>query len=198
VITVHLESGQLTVALNRLLAVTNRPRTVMQAAARGLRKTLVQHFAVRDRSPNKLGGKRTHFWAEVAKATQVTSVEDRQAVVTIGDRRFSLHFHGGTVLPKAARSLTIPIHPEAYGKRAGEVQMATGMKVWIFRPKGRLQAFLARSTGDDRIRLLYVLKSSAHVPADPAALPPREAMEAAALAAAEGQVRADVRRLNLA
>jgi transglutaminase-like putative cysteine protease len=197
-LTIHVNSEPFASRLRQLLEFSRRPRSVMQAAARGLRRTLVEHFATRDRTPNQLGGRRTHFWAEVAKSTQVTRVEPTQAEVGIGDRRFSLKFHGGRIVPKTTRFLTIPIHPEAHGKRAGEVEMASGMQLFVFRPRGRLVSFLARSTGDDTIRLLYVLKKSANVPADPAALPPREAMAAAALAAAEAQVRAEIKGLNLA
>ncbi|MBX3747327.1 MAG: hypothetical protein KF833_18615 [Verrucomicrobiae bacterium] len=195
-ITIHVESAQMNRRLGELQRLTQRPRSLMQAAARAVRSDLLQHFRVRDRTPNALGGERTHFWAEVARSTQIGRVEPNWASVVIGDRRFALRVFGGTVVPKARKALTIPVHPEAHGKTAGEVEMAGGRKLFVWRPKGRLGAFLARSLGD-QLQVLYALKQSAQHPPDPAAMPPRGQLEASAIRAAERQLESEIRRQSL-
>jgi hypothetical protein len=196
-ITVHLESVELTRTLAGLTRLSQRPRSLLQAAARALRRDLQRHFRDRDRTPNKLGGQRTHWWARVARSTQIASVTDTQAVVSISEPGIGIKVTGGVIRPVEAGALTIPIHPEAHGRRAKTVELITGHKLFRVRPKGSPHTFLARSLGDDTIRLLYVLKQSARVPADPQALPDRAALERGAVAAAADQLRSEVRRAQL-
>lgn len=206
--TVHIESGSLRNALQSLGRQIGRPKVVMQAAARAVQRMLVQHFRQKDATPNKLGGKRTHWWAAVARATQVASVTDDQAVISISEPGMALKVAGGTIVPKEAKMLSIPIHPLAHGRRAGTVEQVTGIKIWVAKMGSTL--FLAQTIGDgtrdekgrfvsaadgaDKIRLLYVLKKSARVPPDPTALPDRGELEAEALRAAESAVTSIVRR----
>jgi len=197
-ITIHLQSGQLTVALNNLARLSERPRSLLQAAARAVRRDLQRHFRDRDKQPNALGGKRTHWWSQVARATNISDVTDTQATISISEPGLGIKISGGTIYAKEAGALTIPIHKEAYGRRAKTVEMVTGHKLFVVRIGKMKAAFLARSTGDDKLRLLYLLKKSVRVPADPDALPDRDRLEQAAFDAAEAQLKTEIRRFQLA
>lgn len=193
-ITIHMRSGELRNQLEWLRRNAERPRGIMQAAARAVRRDLQRHFRDRDKQPNALGGKRTHWWAKVARATNISTVTDTQATITISEPGLGLKVTGGTIRPIAAKALTIPVHQEAYGRRAATVEMITGWKLFVVRVGKAKATFLARSTGDDKLRLLYLLAKSATIKADPAALPDRLKLEDVALKAAEAQLRTEIMR----
>lgn len=69
--------------------------------------------------PNKLGGRRTNFYAGAAKATTFTSMP---GYILIGVNQLGMRqrLEGGEINPVNAKYLTIPADPEAYGKRASE------------------------------------------------------------------------------
>lgn len=196
-ITLRIESAAFERSMRGLLQTSKRPRSLLQAAARSVRRAVIRHFRARDKQGNTLGGRRTHWWARVARSTHLGSVTDRQAIISISEPGIGLKVYGGTVTPKVARALTIPIHPEAYGRRAGTIEAMTGMQVWRFTPRKGGPTFLARSLGDDTIRLLYVLKRSATHRPDPNALPPAAAMAGAAISAAKAQLQSEINRRKL-
>lgn len=196
-ILVKLDSAGFRAALQQLLARAQRPRTLLEAAARSVRRTLVRHFSLRDLQQNRLGGDRTHWWGAVARSTHVGSVTDRQATITISHRGIGLKVYGGTVVPREAQALTIPIHAEAHGRRAATLEMLTGTKLFRLQPKKGGPVFLVRTLGDGTLRFLYVLKTMARFSADPRALPERTAMETAATTAAAEQLASEAHRLNL-
>lgn len=67
-------------------------------------------------SPNKLGGRRTHFYAAAARATSFALVGDSTVVVSIAQRGISQRYFGGRIVPVKAKLLAIPAHPLAHGK----------------------------------------------------------------------------------
>ena len=140
--------------------------------ARGVEVLIEDHFRVRDQTPNALGGQRTNFWAQLAGATSVTSASSTGATVTVADERFALKVHGGTVRPKNAKALTIPIHPAAHGKRASQ------LNVELFIVRTSTNAFLAGKSGSgDELTFYYVLKDSVTHDPDPEALPTDDEVE---------------------
>lgn len=195
-ITVRVESEELTRSLTRIIGLTQRPRSILQAAARSVRRDLQRHFRQRDRQANALGGRRTHWWARVAQSTQIASVTDQQAVVSISEPGIGMKVTGGVIRPVEAKALTIPLHPEAYGRRAKTVEMVTGLPLWRYRPKKGGPTFLAQTLNDDQIRIMYVLKSMARVKADPNALPDQATMDRNAAQAAEAQLKAELDRIS--
>jgi hypothetical protein len=72
--------------------------------------------------------------------------------------------YGGTIRAKNARALTIPIAPEAEGKRAAEFAMG-GRPLFVIASKGG-NSILGYSAGDQFVPL-YVLKRSVTQKADP-------------------------------
>jgi len=69
--------------------------------------------------PNKMSDRRTHFFAQGARGTHSTILADG-FVVSINQVGFRQRLEGGTIKPRVAKLLTIPAHPEAYGRRARE------------------------------------------------------------------------------
>lgn len=83
------------------------------------------------------------------------------------DAPFYAHkVRGGTITPKRAQALTIPLVPEAHGVRASDYPNK------LFIPKGK--SYLAEKVGDSEIRAVYALKKSVtHKPWE-GALPPED------------------------
>ena len=61
---------------------------------------LRRHFIEKDSIGNKLGGRRTHFWGDVRKNTQLGAITDREATIAIGESRFAQRLYGGTITAK--------------------------------------------------------------------------------------------------
>lgn len=122
------------------------------------------HLYDKDKKPNKLGGAKTHFWAQAAGAVHHTT-QGKDAVVTSAKRGVRQRWKGGTIHAKPGKMLTIPMHPKAHGKRAGEI----GGLSLIKSGKGvGAQLLLAKTKdGDPEIEVYYLLKSSVYQAPDP-------------------------------
>lgn len=77
---------------------------------------------------------------------------------------------GGTIKPKRAKFLTIPLIPEARGVLASDYQQNSGKK--LFRPKGK--NVLMESTGKGTVRAVYALVASITQGPWKGALPPAD------------------------
>jgi len=92
-------------------------RVVAPAAANLFRTHL---FKLNDERPNRLGGKRTNFFSQAAKATSATA-EGGTVKVNVAHVGIRQRVEGGTIRPTNGRKfLTIPARSEAYGTRAKE------------------------------------------------------------------------------
>lgn len=172
-----------------ILQRTQKPRTILQAACRAGRTVLQRHFRQRDRVPNRLGGRRTHFWGDVLKSTQLGAVTDKAGVILIGDSRFAQKVYGGTIVAKNVRNLSIPVNPEAHGLRPRQFEAEHGVKLFFI--KSHSQALLAHRVGEGYLADLqvdYVLKPRVYQQADPDALPGQMAFEGAIVIAAQEQL----------
>ena len=90
------------------------------AAGSAAQRTVQRHLGQLDAErANKLGGKRTHFFASAARGTTYKADKDG-VVVSIQKLGIRLQYEGGTVKPVNSKYLTIPARAEAHGKRAGE------------------------------------------------------------------------------
>lgn len=139
---------------------------------RVLEQQLVDHFDSRQNEPNWLNAPKTGFWSQVAESTQYQGDADKTgATVSIADERFPLHLFGGTVRPKNAEALTIPIDAKAHGKRASVLEAELGIELFsITSTKG--QGLLVSADGSGNLSLWYLLAKSATIKKDPKALPP--------------------------
>lgn len=132
------------------------------------------HFREKNKTPNRLGGKRTGFWNEMANATAVTGVDADGASVTVADQRFNIHVHGGTIKAKIAKALTIPLVAEAHGESVASYVRKTGN--FLFRNKK--ETVLMEEEGDG-VRPVYALRKAVTITEDPDALPSDEYLAAA-------------------
>lgn len=129
-----------------------------------LQNLLQRHFLARNREPNKRGWPKQNFWARIRTATAFTGADEKTATVAVADPAFGAKVRGATIVPKRAKWLTIPVRPEAYGKRARVLNVELFA---IFR-KGK--GWLAAKEGN-ALRLYYRLLKKVTLQPDPRALP---------------------------
>lgn len=161
------------------------PRRVGAVAGRAATNVLRAHLFARNADkPNALGGKRTNYYAQAARSTSYAFDGDDAVVVSINQIGIRLRYYGGTVKPRTAKFLTIPVAPEAHGKRAREF----GNLELVFGEGG--QPIALATKGDRRVQItanakgklvkkvvgrrgviLYRLAKSATFAADPSVLP---------------------------
>ena len=138
-------------------------------AGRALAEFVRKHYREKDaKEPNRLGGDRTHFWRKIAESVQPPVVAGGTVSIKIKDRRIGQKVHGGPIVPKRARALTIPIHPAAHGRRAALLAAKVG-RLFILRSKSG-EAFLAGKIGK-RVTLYYLLRRAVNQAPWPGSLP---------------------------
>lgn len=178
-ITIRISGDRTKRLLERFRDQLAHPADMMAESATRVERKLRGHFSERDNKGNKLGGRRTHFWADIANSVAIGEVTDTQATIEIGDARFGQKLRGGTIVAKTARMLTIPVDPEAHGRRASVFERETGLKlIFIRQTAGRGSAILAtRVANSPTLHARYVLKRSVTQQPDPQALPPKGELE---------------------
>lgn len=144
------------------------------------------HLQALDSSrPNRLGGKRTHFYGSAAGGTSFRAEPDGVTVSIVSDGIAQRYF-GGTIRPKRAKYLTIPVHPAAHGFTAREF---TG-KLKVRFGRGRVPVALVTERGVT----MFVLRQSVTQAPDPTVLPAPEAVAAAIVRDLERELADQVRR----
>lgn len=132
-----------------------------------------------DHAPNKRGWPTTGFWAQCARGTNFEVVPEG-VVLSVHQVGINQRLYGGTIRPVNAKALTIPISPDAYGKRAGEIP-------GLFLLRTQKGAYLVThgdgSKEDSTLHFMYRLASSVTQKADSTAIPPKEKLEAAVMKA---------------
>lgn len=69
-----------------------------------------------------------------------------------------IHEYGATITPKKSSYLTVPTHPDAVGKKAGEFS-----DLWTLRTDSG-ELFLCRNRGKDKFDVMYWLTKSVKIP----------------------------------
>lgn len=163
-----LNKNSITPEIARILAEAKKPRVLYQAGAKAVQKEIVTHLRNLESRGNIKGWPSQHFFARgatsVEKNVGVARLDDRGAVITIADPRFVHRITGGTVTPKRAQFIAIPLTAEAYavsGKGSLRESMP-GLKV-VKLPRGLfLVKELSEKTsgrgGVDRIRIVLLFK----------------------------------------
>lgn len=123
-----------------------------RTASEFIRKHLEQYNA---ENPNKLGGKRTNFFRQAAKAISFLAGED-EVDVKISMLGLRQQWRGGPITPGKnasyssggpTRLLTIPAIAAAHGKRAGEFDnLDLVMFSWFGKDFGDLEGMLVERT----------------------------------------------------
>ena len=151
-------------------AAMESPRMLKVMAAEGA-KTTRRHFA--DRGREKHRGGPHNYWAQAARGTTY-EVRGKEAFIVIDHVGVALHYYGGTVRPKNAKALTIPVEgSEAEGKRASEFDDLFAVKA---DGSGNYRGFLARQVAADQIEPLFWLRKSATIREDKSVIPTDEAL----------------------
>jgi hypothetical protein len=161
-----------------------------------------EHFRrLNSERPNKLGGTRTNFWAQVARSAnhQVLADGFELGIAHVGLRQ---RWQGGTIRPQKAKMLTIPAIPEAYGKRAREFNnlrfaIIKGQPALIEAEATQIRfgkrgvkakgSTLEASAGKAR-KVFYWLATSVYQAPDPSAMPTMQEFGSVAAAAAQSYV----------
>lgn len=152
----------------------------LKVAARGLANVARAHFDERDRTnPNRLGGKRTHFWRQVRRSVQAPVVRGSEGVVGIAHVGIRQRVEGGIIRPVRRKYLTIPARARAYGRTAREFdttfQIVDGRPALVENLVTRLR--VSRKTGKalgsvtEGGDVLFWLVKRVTQKADPSALP---------------------------
>lgn len=180
------------------------PTALSKVIGRRGANELKSWFTQRNQVPNKLGGRRTNFWAQVRSSVQnpVTSGDGRQIRISINHPPFAQKVFGGSISAKVAGALTIPKIPEAYGRTAAVFEKETGIRLFLYRSKVSSFAALAYTVGertgkggDQKLVIAYLLAPRVNQKPDPLALPPQDQFNAALMAEADAflarQIAAD-------
>lgn len=175
--------GDAAARIRAIEGLLKRPEALWKELGRRAAIELRRHFVNRDREPNKLApGRREHFWAQVRDAVGNPEIVTGGAEVTIADARFAIKVFGGTIVPREASALAIPVNALAYGRRPAVFEEETGHP--LFRPKGK-RVLMAELGSPAEAVTIYVLAKSATMVADPRALPEPGVLEEACLDQAE-------------
>jgi hypothetical protein len=168
--------------------ILRNPRGLNRVLAERWLDLMKGHFRDKNATPNALGGPRTNFWNGVASDTGVTDVTETGATITVANQPFRLHLYGGTVVPKKAKALTIPLVPEAHGLMARTYQQKFGRKLFTIGGPGKVPFLFERTDGGvpgtkgasrNSIRPVYRLAKRAMIKRDPKALPDVDVVRAA-------------------
>jgi hypothetical protein len=102
------------------LAAAMQPAVFNPVVGRSAVNLFREHyFALNTERPNKLGGKRTGFYADAARGTSATTLPDG-VLLSVNQVGIRQRWLGGTIKAKPGGWLTIPARAEAHGKRARE------------------------------------------------------------------------------
>jgi len=138
-------------------------RAVLNAISYAGESTVRDHLYDKDRTPNKMGAPKTHYYRQAGDSAS-GSVVNGKITITVKQIGIRQRYYGGVITPKNAKRLTIPLRPEARGKRASEFQ-----NLYI---RGKA---LGRDVGGS-FQALYALVTRVTQKADPTVLPDNEKM----------------------
>lgn len=159
--------------LRSLIYQLKSTRGLMTVLGRELERVLRDHFASKEKIPNKHRWPRTHFWSkEIRNNTAFESATENKATVKIASRAFATHyFPSHTIKPKEKKFLSIPLIARAYGKWPSWWKSGGKVNLFPFRTaSGKL--FLAQKTKGKDLVFWYLLLKKVTTKKDPTALPP--------------------------
>lgn len=139
-------------------------------------------------------GDGSSFGSDVARGWNHTAADSTSTTITNDATYYAYKVKGGTITPKRAKALTIPLIPEARGLYASVYQQNTGRRLFTIKGKhalferisgitsgarGRRGAPGATSIKTNTIRAVYALVKSITQGPWPGALPPEEMLAVA-------------------
>lgn len=184
-INIQIERDEATPLFNALYNSLSRGRREFLAVnASRVERRLKRHFREREAGDSKRrqrGWPQRHFWASVERATQIASLTNDYATITIASAPFAFKLRGGTITPRRGSYLSIPLRAEAYAAGSprawGRAKSGSaGRLVPIRSRSGRLVLAEVSGGSAQGIRAHYLLVRSVTQQADPRALPPQAEM----------------------
>lgn len=193
-IAVTINDAQAQARLQRAVAASRNPRALLVNAGREVGRRLKAHFRDKNRNePNKLGGKRTHFWLEVSRGVQSPVLRNpTTVVVSINHPAIAQKVRGGSIVAKRSQFLTIPVSAEAHGRTAATLAHEKGILLFVLGKKDGQKGVLAELSTTRGIVVHYVLRRSVVQKADPTALPDLKMLANAAADRAEAVLQRQI------
>lgn len=196
-ISIAIQRASFTKDFNAFLGKVHNPVGLLNVAGHELGEQLKRWFVQKERTgANKLSPRRSHFWRAVRASVGNPIQSGYNTVsVTVAHPDFAIKVRGGTITPKVAGALTIPVEERAYNRTAGTFEKETGLKLILLKVGGKKEsafenAVLAVKEAGGLV-IEYILTQKAEVQADPTALPPMSILETAILARAQKYVNYD-------
>lgn len=177
--TIHIrvDSADFQRSMSAFIQAMQSKEKLLKPVARRGANFLKEYFReLNTKEPNKLGGKRTHFWLAVGRGVQnPRDMGPDSYGVVINHPHYRQKFYGGPIKAKRAKMLTIPVVPEAHGRRASTYEAETGRSLFIIRTgAGKVGLFEAAENGG--IRMVYFLTPSVNQKPWKTAFPPNDRM----------------------
>lgn len=174
-IDISVTQDTATAKLEELGRWTGDPETLLMYAAHEIKDFVQAYHAEFDgrwRGDHYMSGPRSgQFEVSVADSWQEPIMVDPSTAMVVNTHPFLSHkITGGTITPKNAKMLTIPLVPEAKGVSAREFSEA------LFIPKGK--RILAMHGPGGEIIPIYALVASVDQAPWPGAMPPQEELQA--------------------
>jgi hypothetical protein len=182
----------------KLWLETLRPGVMESAMGRAGQQHLQGHFGkLNSTRTNRLGGRRTNFYAQAARSTNYTAGAGVVELNVSGPVGIAQRYRGGFIHPVNVKYLTIPVHRLAYGRRAKEftdLSVLWSRKGGIRRPYALAVGLGTKQTGksDSRSKvrvpkgtILFLLVREVFQKADKTVLPTDSDLEKAVRTGAE-------------
>lgn len=182
-ITVDIED-QATPLIERLGEAARSP-ALKKSVAANEQRLFSRHFRKLEAERHRHGG--TNFYGRAARATKGEATADG-VTVSIHQRGIAQRFLGGIIRPREAKALAIPVHPDAYGKRAGDPGWGDTL---VFVPTlggggtKSLAVLVRQRQNEDFGTVMYVLMRQVRQKPDPTVLPDDAAVAETAIDAIE-------------
>ncbi len=150
-------------------------RPLMRAVGQAMKDSMREHYA--GLPPNKRGWPSQGFWKKQGTdKVAISSFDESQATVVVDSVEMGHKFFGGTIKPKEAKALSIPLSPEAYA--TGSARLWSGSKLTMIKRKGK-PPLLVDTSNPDVWHIHYVLVPSVTHAPDERAFPPRDLVDGA-------------------
>lgn len=163
-----------------LIAQAKRPTAMAKELGRRGTNELKAWFRQRNRTPNRMGGRRSNLWARIADSVhQPQFVGTSKVQISVTHPVIMQKIKGGRITAKRHKYLTLARVPEAYDRTVAVFQRETGIVLQFVKIGG--VAMMIQAMGRGAFRVVYLLKTSVDQEADPNALPPKAQWLAALL-----------------
>jgi len=164
--------------LSELMELLENPEDALLGAGNGVKTLLQAHYRDKNQNePNRIGGKRQNFWADVGRSVRGPVSEGGRIKVEITHVAIHQKIEGGKIKARRYKHLAIPIHKESYGKFVKPFERETGIELFFVEIKGT-KFFASRSSG--KFELYYVLKEQIKQDPWPGSLPTERQISQAA------------------